>query len=359
MINPNILVYGYGVSPKRTEAISLSTLKLIDAFHYLKYRSSLQSIDILWNETSLLKLILSRNQILRLVSEDILKNNYTHIVDIFALPLASILFTLPLLKKFPKLIYVKEVQNDYGFSRQLTGETLIRIIANNKLAFGQVLRRAVIKFTRNKYLSHKYKIVYLPTLINTGKIERSRSSKLRIGYLGHPLRKKGIYLFPEIIEALGRRGLNDITLEFALSDIGPRSQVVTLLRESALSAGLAITISGQVTPSDFFRNLDIYLLPVTDEFGAASTPNTVLEAMEAGCVVMTVMTNSVTGVLSPDNSILLKSVITEKIIKKLVYIYENQKDLKQKSNAARDFIKKNYSRENYLLTIRETYEEKK
>ena len=45
--------------------------------------------------------------------------------------------------------------------------------------------------------------------------------------------------------------------------------------------------SSEVNPQVYFRNNHIFLLPSIDEYSATSVPNTILEAMEAGCVVIT------------------------------------------------------------------------
>lgn len=355
----NTLILGYGLSPNRTEAISKSAIKLHNVHRKIGVSCDIVSIDQIVGTESLVSCIVNHRKIKERLIQLISNNHYTHIVDVFALPISSLLFTKPILTKFPGIVFFKEIQNDYGSSRHITYETLIRIIGNNKLIFDYVRKAANICFSRNLNLCNKYSLHYLPTSIPTKPLmERRYESTLSVCYLGHPLAKKGISIFPEIFKD-SRLGNNSIKYSFALSDIGPRDDVIKEFIVAAEENNIKINIEGKVDPSNFFRKNDIYLLPIHDQFGAASTPNTVLEAMEAGCVVMTTPIESVQGVLNNQNSILLKTIDASTIHEALITYQKNKKSLLNKSKISRSVIINKYSESNYILHLRKLYETKK
>lgn len=353
------LILGYGLSPSRSEAIAKSTIKLQNIHRQIGLACDIISIDQLVGTQSLVKCIINQRKIIEKINSVISKNHYTHIVDVFALPISSYIFTKSILANFPSLVFIKEIQNDYGSSRHLTYETIIRLIGNNKLLFDNVRKSADICFSRNLNLCNKYAFHYLPTSVEIKPLKRQRySSPLRVCYLGHPLTKKGISIFPEMFKD-SRFGNNSIKYSFAFSDIGPREAVIKEFLEVSKEQQIKINIEGKVDPSTFFRNNDLYLLPIHDQFGAASTPNTVLEAMEAGCVVMTTPIESVQGVLNDQNSILLKTIDTSTIHEALISCQKDIKSLLNKSKNGRSVIIKKYSTDNYILQLRKLYETQK
>ncbi|MBP9702338.1 glycosyltransferase [Candidatus Woesebacteria bacterium] len=353
------LILGYGLNPDRTEAIAKSAIKLQRIHGKIGLACDIVSIDQIVGTESLIKCIVNHRKITERLIQLISNNHYTHIVDVFALPISSLVFTKPILAKFPGIVFIKEIQNDYGSSRHLTYETLIRIIGNNKIIFDYVRKAANICFSRNLNLCNKYSLHYLPTSIPTKPLmERRYKSTLSVCYLGHPLAKKGISIFPEIFKDSGF-GNKSIKYSFAFSDIGPRDEVIKEFTVVAEENNIKINIEGKVDPATFFRKNDIYLLPIHDQFGAASTPNTVLEAMEAGCVVMTTPIESVQGVLNDQNSILLKTIDTSTIHEALVTCQKDIKTLLNKSKTGRRVIINKYSESNYILHLRKLYETKK
>lgn len=353
------LILGYGLNPARTEAIAKSAIKLQQVHRKIGLACDIISIDQIVRTESFVKCIVNHRKITESIIQLISKNNYTHIVDVFALPISSFLFTKPILAKFPRIVFIKEIQNDYGSSRHLTYETLIRIIGNNKLVFDYVRNAANICFSRNLNLCNKYSLHYLPTSLHIKPLTQRRYEPiLRVCYLGHPLAKKGISIFPELFNDV-RIHNNSIKYNFAFSDIGPRDEVIKEFTVSAEKNNIKINIEGKVDPAKFFRKNDIYLLPIHDQFGAASTPNTVLEAMEAGCVVMSIPIESVQGVLNDQNSILLKTIDASTIHEALIICQKDKKILLNKSKISRRVIINKYSESNYILQLRKLYETKK
>lgn len=360
MTKSKTLILGYGLNPMRTEAIAKSAIKLQSVHKQIGLACDIISIDQLAGTESLVGCVAKRWQITDILSRVISNNQYTHIVDVFALPLSSYIFTKPILTKFPGLVFIKEMQNDYGSSRHITSETLIRIIGNNKKIFDYILQTANICFSRNLSLCNKYKLLYLPTAVESLALNRAQQSKnLRVCYLGHPLRKKGIYVFPDIFKLIESQEDRAVDFSFAFSEIGPKDAVVKEFKAAANKANINVKILGKVDPAEYFRENDIYLLPIHDQFGAASTPNTILEAMEAGCVVMTTPIESVAGVLNSGNSILLKRMDASTILKAIMHYNRNRKMLKEKSNRAKRLITKEYSINKYIQQLRKLYDTKK
>jgi len=352
------LILGYGLSSQRTEAISKSAITLSQFHERIGIPCDIVSIDQLIKSNSLPNALINRNRIINLLEREITTNQYTHIIDVFALPISSLIFTKRIMSRFPQITYFKEVQNDYGSSRHLTSETIIRILGNNHMLFDKTINLFDSCFSRNLYLCNKYQFHYLPTSTTIRPISnRSSARKTRICYLGHPLQKKGISVFPDLFRTIGELR-RVVEFNFAFSDIGPKEYVINEFNLAAHKAGVKVNFFGKVNPPEFFRNNDIYLLPIHDQFGAASTPNTVLEAMEAGCVVMTTNIESVQGVLNDQNSILLKDMDASTILKAL-NIYINKTKLLKKSKLARQVIINRYTNTNYINQLRKIYEKKK
>ncbi len=353
-MTPNILILGYGISFNRPEAISLSTRHMATVCRQLGYEVTIVSLDALTGSTSLFHNLIHYPQIYQFLKNKVSQKNYTHLVDVFALPLSSLIFTTPIVKLFPNLIYLKEFQNDAGHSHTLSLETIIRILSNNQYVFNYINRLASVRFTRNLSLSQKYNFAYLPSNITLSRSSKPQSTKLQIGYLGHPLRKKGVWIFPDLIRHL--KGYGDrVEFNFAFSNLGNPSSLSLAILAAGREANIKIAVMGVVNSRTFFLKNHIYLLPIQDQFGAASTPNTVLEAMASGCVVATVSTPSVEGVVSPDNSILLDSRDPERIAKELIKFIEKRSLLDGKVKHARQLLLRQYTRSIYYRALKNIY----
>lgn len=356
MKNTRTLVIGYGISKSRTEAISNSTINIVKSIKSMGHTVDLFSIDKIGSTESLLGLILKKKEIIQKSIKLIKKNKYTHIIDVFALPLSTITFTLPLIKLFPDIRLVKEIQNDYGYSNSPTIETLIRIFANTQSQLHIAIRASHKLFTRNKYISKKYDIVFLPTLISISKLgEREPRYPLKICYLGHPLKKKGIFVFPKLFSMLTDDMKKQIQFNFAFSKIGPQNKTTNLLKESAKQNSISAAFMGVVSPPDFFRKNDVFILPVHDEYSAASTPTSILESMEAGCVVITTATPSVESFLNNSNSILLDVPTADKIFLAIRRLLQYPESLVEIRMNARTYIKDNHSNRVFIKTLKELY----
>lgn len=303
MKQKKILIYGYGIDANRTEAVSLNTIRLIESLKAEGWQTHTINIgypnQAFFTGASPLRAMVQSDQILKSVRGYIEENQITTVVDVFVLPLSTAVFTVPLLRQLPGVKFIKEVHNDAGFSHSFHPETMIRILANNRWLFNWVHQQPMIKFTRNQHLAEKYAFYHIPSPITINSaVVRGRSKKrVSIGYLGHPLKKKGIFEFPKLFELLNANQKKQFVFNFALSDIGNRADVTQILQSAANQHGVKITITGKVKPSVFFRAQDFYLLPLHDQFGAVSSPNTILEAMEAGAIPIVPQIPSLKGIV--------------------------------------------------------------
>ena len=352
-----ILILGYGLSPLRREAIAIATQNLLKATKLLSHEIEVLSIDHLTNSNSLIINLLLAPIIIKKILDHIRNNQYTHVLDVFALPLSSVLFVVPILSFYPKLIYLKEFQNDHGYSAHFTFETLIRVLGNNTYLFNYILRKCSRGFSRNYNLSRKYNLTYLPTLISHTTRPRAINSNkvITISYLGHPLKKKGIDIFPSLVGYCNQANV-PIKFAFAFSNLGDKRKIIDQIR--GVDTHNICTFKGITDPYSFFSKADIYFLPIKDEFGAASTPNTVLEAMSAGAVVMTYQNPAIIGVVNSRNSILLETRDPEKITRLLLKFSKNRSELKKISDRALTHIKNHYGYNNYLKQLKEIYASK-
>lgn len=357
MTKKHVLFLGFGLDMKRREAVSVNTLKMMDITKELGLKTSIISIgyDGGGYGSSMIDSIIHRSQIIEKIESYIVENNVTHLVDVFVLPLSSHIFVVPLQKSLKNIVYLKEIHNDFGHSKYLTYETIIRVIANRKSQLLSLMDTYDSCYTRNPSLAKIYKIIYLPTNIDINDLTRSKSSKIRISYLGHPLKKKGIFIFPEIFAALTPSQKQRYHFSFALSDIGPRDKVSKFLETSAQKLGVTIEIVGKVVPSEFFRNEDIYVLPIQDVYGAVSTPNTILEAMEGQCVVIASNISSLVGILDHNkNSLLVKNPDGTSLIKAINSL-EDGKLRKKLANQARKDIINNYTKRSVIIALERIY----
>lgn len=345
----SILIYGYGIDKNRTEAVSLNTLKLIKYLEKNKWQVHVINIGYpnkaFFTGNSPTQALFRSKDVISKVKNYIQKNNISTVIDVFVLPLSTVVFTRPLVAQLPHVKFIKEVHNDAGFSRSLHPETFIRILANNRFLFKYANHPNFNRYTRNRYLATKYNLEYLPNSIKISNIPRKKLSAnlINIGYLGHPLKKKGIFEFPKLFALLDEELKQRIIFNFALSDIGDRDQVRVLLQTAAQQNGVKITLSGTVVPSTFFRAQDFYLLPLHDQFGAVSSPNTILEAMEAGAIPIVPEITSLNGiVINGKTGMVTQSYQAEHFLPALHTLISDSRLQRKLRQGARNLIKQEY-----------------
>lgn len=356
-----ILFIGYGIGGSRNEAVSVNVNKYVNMLRKNNICTRVVSIGLpvenkFYFGNSMLDAVLNRNKILKNLNLIIKKYRITHVHDVFVLPFTSYLFTLPLKDMNPGLKIIKEVFNSYGSSTVFHKETFIRFVANSKYFFNKITKISDVLYSRSNVLAKEMKILYLPPFERIYKYRERTSGKiLNICYLGHPLRKKGVYMFPKIFSKVNEKIRNRIKINFSFSEIGgEKEKFEQLLRNSAKKNNLPIKFFNKTKPRLFFRKNDLFILPLQDEYGAIAFPNTILEAMEAGCVVMTTDTVSIREILQNNKTgILITPPLVDNILKNLNRLIDDQKILRVISlNAREEMLKKyNYSL-NYLLFIK-------
>lgn len=356
----NIAVLGYGISKERTEAVSINTLKLEKKLK--KFSKKVLRINLgyknnyFYSGNSLAQALILYPFVFTNLISLLKKKKITHVHDVFVLPLASLIFTLPLKIFFPQIIFIKEIQNDAGSSKKFHLETIIRMLTNRQWMLNLLLKNFKC-YTKNLTISKKYSLTYLPLSITVYKKERKKSQKLRVSYLGHPLKKKGIDVFPKIFESLPSDLKNKIIFSFALSDVGPRDQVKKMLLKSAKENRVKVSFSQRVKPHSFFSKQDIYVLPIHDQFSAVSTPNTLLEAMEAGAIPIVTQLSSLKGIVHHrKTAFLIKNITGKKIAKLLQKVAEKQSLLQTLRNNGRQYILENYSDKKVNKVLESIYE---
>ena len=159
MKKKHVLIIGFGIDQKRTEAVSINTHKIITLLKKNAVQVSIINIgypiETFNTGSGFLSALVQRNNILGNLSKYIVEHKVTHVLDEFVLPLSSLVFTTPLIKQHPNVKFVKEIHNDYGFSKKIHPETAIRILSSNRFWFTKVYEAFIIKYTNNVYLSKK------------------------------------------------------------------------------------------------------------------------------------------------------------------------------------------------------------
>lgn len=281
-----ILFIGFELGSNRKEAVSINFKNHVNRVMSkgLQYR-----IYSLRSDKSLISHLLNIFRYLGDIYKIIKREKVTQVHDFFVLPVISLLFGVLIKLRFPKLILIKEIHNNFGFSKVVSMESVLRLFLSSKLSMRLLAFVFNIVYSRSKYVSNLWKVKYIPQYIPIYKLSRRETydeNIVRVCYLGHPLAKKGIGLFPEIIRHLDDNLKNKIVFNFAFSNIGNKFQIISEIKNEARTNNIRVRFQNTIEAFKFFRQNDIFILPLVDEHSATSVPNTVLEAMEAGCVVL-------------------------------------------------------------------------
>ena len=323
LLKKRVLFLGFGLSKDRTEGVSVNTLNLINTLKKMGIHSQIYNIGYQPGKEGIKSLITMAEEflvyktLLKKIISIVRKDNIKYIHDTFVFPGVSLIFLLPLRKILPDVVFIKELHNNPGFTNNLSVESVLRFFLNTKWQIIMIKKYFNRLISSNKEIARIWELEYLPPLIKSQQLFRKYSSKrqLRICFLGHPLRKKGVYEFIKLFEIIPDSVKKRLTFNFAFSDIGNKDKLEYLLKRKANEVGLSVTVLSTVKPKIFFRNNDILLLPLKDEFGSSSSLNTVLEAMEAGCLVVTTDTRfSRTIISNKINGILLDTPTAEDIL---------------------------------------------
>lgn len=191
-------------------------------------------------------------------------------------------------------------------AKHILFEVVPRLSFDNPLLWWLILKRfekaiVVCSFIEEEIKKYSEKVIHLPEGVNYqkfagGKVLREKlidkyfkgkdlKNKRIACYLGHPAYKKGIdYLLEVLPEIFKKR--KDLFFVFALSKVGETGkkslkEINKLCRENK-----DIVLLGVVDPAEIFLISDIFILPMIYSWGAIALPNTILEAMASGTIVI-------------------------------------------------------------------------
>jgi glycosyltransferase involved in cell wall biosynthesis len=126
----------------------------------------------------------------------------------------------------------------------------------------------------------------------------------RVGFMGPPLRRKGLRPFVQAIPAV-LASCPQVKFELAV-DVSQVSLfrelreelrwLVTFIREHGLESH--VRVRGEVDAASFLRSLDVLVFPLQTASGVLDPPLTIVEAMAAGRAVMSTQVGSIPGLLS-------------------------------------------------------------
>jgi glycosyltransferase involved in cell wall biosynthesis len=252
-------------------------------------------------------------------------------------------------------VLIKELHNNFGFSKKINFETILRFFMSSKVLVYLVLKLVDTMYSRSRYISNYWKIKYVPQYVYIKPLNTRLDKNInRICYLGHPMRKKGVYLFPELLTRLKNTNRDDVSFSFALSNLGDRPKITKQISEAAYGSDIKVSFLNEVEPSRFFRDNSIFVLPSVDEHSATSVPNTILESMEAGCVVITSKNNITSGVIKNGYSgILLDKMDSESLLLSINSLVSSKKAYSKISSNSRKYIEVNHD----LRYIRKCFKE--
>lgn len=361
-----VLFLGFGIDAERKEAVSKNTLKLVELLKQIGIESKILNVGYVPSHgdhvaKTMSEALMNRKKVLEQIVDYVKKEKITHIHDVFVLTGASAQFSLALKKQLSDVYFVKELHNDAGYSRKLHLESLIRFVFNSERDLKKIFDQFDLVLTRNFFLSKKYDLLYLPPYIPIYKKRKYQlEKKLRLCYLGHPLKKKGIDEFAPLIRAIPQKYCKQVSFHFALTALGNHVKLEEELAQAAKEKGIEITFSGVVKPEKFYRENDVFILPIHDEYGATSTPNTVLEAMEAGCLVLVTKIKSLDGIIRDmENGVFLENYFVETILKKVLLILQKPEKVQDIVTNARTDIEKHYTEEKVVAILKKVYGQEK
>ena len=128
--------------------------------------------------------------------------------------------------------------------------------------------------------------------------------RFRVGFMGPPLRRKGLRPFVQAIPAvLASRPQVEFELAVDVSQVSLFRELqeelrwlMTFIREQGLEPH--VRIQGEVEAASFLRSLDVLVFPLQTASGILDPPLTIVEAMAAGCAVLSTRVGSIPDLLS-------------------------------------------------------------
>ncbi len=329
-MNKNVIYLGYRIDEPRCEAVTINAVQYrqaAEAIGYsceiIAYDGTVFSVGKLW-------------AFLRRVGRACKDQPGIIVHDFFVMPGLSLIIRTYLAARGIRIRYIKTFINPPGTASLLSVEGFLRLVVNNRLLCKLVMACSENATYFQPLWSPKLKVLDTPLRFGPGKIS-DHGGPIRVGYLGHPLRKKGVHLFPKIIAAVNSLRPGAAEFRFSFSEL---SDVPDL--ETTLAKIDNCSVTGPANPHEFFGDMDVYLLPIENSFAASGSFNTVYEAMACGCCVLTADLPALPALLTNEAGVLVTSPAKENFTEALVKLIGTPDILKAKQRNALDAYRLHY-----------------
>ncbi len=272
--------------------------------------------------------------------------------DFFVMPGLSLIVRTYLGALGLSVRYIKTFINPPGTARMLSMEGLLRLVLNNRLLCKLMLVSCESATYFEPLWSRRLKTLDIPLRYEPGEA-RDRDGPIVAGYLGHPLRKKGVHLFPEIVRTINSARPDAVEFRFSFSELCD----IPDIRE-ALAEINNCSVTGPVTPREVFQDIDVYILPIDSCFAASGSFNTVLEAVACGCCVLTADLSALPKILTSETAELVGTSRAADFADAMIKLIDQPDLLKAKRGSAIEAYSRNYegAGERIEKQLRELYE---
>lgn len=345
---PKRIIYlGFRIDESRPEAVAINTGLYRQATIELGWQCDVLAYD--GSATSLGKL----RRYLRRIGDFCRAHRGVIVHDFFAMPGVSLIVQAYLRMAGVRPGYVKTFINPAGTGDVTSYVGLLRLGLNNSAinrmvaVFSDAVTYIVpLRYPRFRRLAVPLRFPPTAPVHHDG--------PMRVGYLGHALKLKGVHLLPGIVRAVNRLRGGGAKFHFSFSDGG---DVTGLRRELAELPGC--TVEGVTDPGEFFAKQDVYLLPIPNAFAASGSFNTIWEAMSTGCCVVTPDLADLPQILDKGNAQLLGGKNVEDWAEALVGLIDEPPRLAQKREEAHQAYLRIYEREKTAVScqLRGIYEQ--
>ena len=320
MLN-HVIYIGYRIDEPRCESVTINAAlyrKIAEQLGYhcdcVAYRGSLFSPLRLW-------------RYLRQVAKTCRSRHPVIIHDFFVMSGFSLVVQIYLRIHRIRVRYVKTFINPPGGASLTTIEGLMRL-GNNWFIYLLVACLA----GHSTYISPLQlpRLIQLPAPMRMPPMPmRHHDGSVKVVYLGHALRKKGVKLLPAIAEMVVRARKTAVEFRFSFSDLCDVPQAVEALKRLP-----RCRVEQETDPIEFFGNADIYLLPISNGFAASGAFNTIWEAMSCGCAIVTTSVKHLPEVIDSHNAIIVANPTAKQFADAIIRLVDDPDELIRKRQNA-------------------------
>ncbi len=321
-MNKKVIYIGYRIDEPRHEAVTINAAQYRQAAEKLGLSCEVIAYD--GTAFSVGKLWAFLGRVGRACRQD--PGIIVH--DFFVMPGLSLIVRTYLALRGLSVRYIKTFINPPGTARLLSLEGILRLVLNNRLLCKLVMACSENATYFAPLWSRGLKILDIPLRYEPGEIS-DHDGPILAGYLGHPLSKKGVHLFPKMIKAVNSARPGAVEFRFSFSELCDVPDI-----HKALTGIANCSVTGPVSPDEFFHDLDIYILPIDNSFAASGSFNTVFEAMACGCCVVTADLAGLPGILTGETAELVNPARGETFAETLVKLIDQPDIIKAKRRNA-------------------------